>query len=129
PETHHVTAYIDGPLERLAPWKPDPFTPAAMLHTDAPFRQLTGRETGETLFHLDIAVRLLARGPRGLRDFTSRWYEAVACRLQMGAFLVESEKLLERGRELLPNDPRVLHESGVTPELLTSASNHPRSHR
>src|SRR5437867_3447933 len=128
-EIEHVIAYIDGPLDPLAPWKPDRFKAAAMLHTDAAFRQLTGRETGETLFHLDIAVRLLARGPRGLRDFTSRWYEAVACRLQMGAFLVESEKLLERGRQLLPNDPRVLHESGVTAELLTSASNHPGSQR
>jgi tetratricopeptide (TPR) repeat protein len=123
-ELDDVLAKVDGPFDQLSPWKPEYLTAAAMLHTDVALRQLKDRDAGETLYHIEHASRLLTRRRDRLRDFESRWYQAVAQRLRLGGFLLQTERLLETARQRVPDDPRILHESGITAEQITAASDY-----
>lgn len=127
-ELDDVLGRVDTPLDQLSPWKPEYLKAAAMLHTDVALRQLQGVDAGETLYHVDHASRLLTRRRDQLRDFESRWYQAIAQRLRLGGFMLQSERLLETARQRLPDDPRVLHESGITAEQITAGSDYPGGH-
>jgi tetratricopeptide (TPR) repeat protein len=101
------------------PWTNEQFKAAAMLHTDAAMERLYEDEP-RVGFELNLAGRLLEKGPPELLEFTREWYSAVARRLRGVVLFTIAERLLEDGRTRLPNDPVVLFESGLLHEQIAS---------
>lgn len=118
-----VLAVVDG-IERsgdpLRPWEPARFAAAAWMHTDAALRCIAGGDRDGVSVQLDAATRVLHSGGDRTTAVARRWYFAVVRHLRDRQWLATAEKLLELGRERMPEDPVVLRESGMLAEFLAT---------
>ena len=111
-----AVALIGTPLDPTRPWPPDFFRSAVIVHTNAAIKCLDGQGAEAALFHLTIAGGLLQRGGRALGAFASRWVFAASRFMRGHGRILDAEGLLEIGRDIVPDDPIVLYESGLLQE-------------
>jgi tetratricopeptide (TPR) repeat protein len=119
-----VAKACDKGLDKNDPWDARRYAAAVMMHTDAAF-QISRQAAGQTSFlHLDVATQHLARGRAfkraGVQEWARRWYVAVARCLRDRNAPYQAQKLLQLGRERLPQDAVVLAESGSLDELIAT---------
>lgn len=118
--TEHVLGLIGRPDSRE--WTASDIKAAAVLHTTAAIRLLTGNREEASVFHLGAAGRILQWGGPDVNPFASRWYVAIARLLRDQLRGEVALELLRLGRERLRDDPAVLFESGALAELLAAQS-------
>ena len=118
--TEHVVGLTGRPGS--GEWTASDGKAAALLHTAAAIRLLTENREETSVFHLDVAGRILQRGGLDVNAFASRWYVAIARLLRDQLRGEVALELLRLGRERLRDNPSVLFESGALAELLAAQS-------
>lgn len=130
---------INSPYDGTRPWPVKEVKAAALMHLEAVARLL--REQGNRNDNTDVTVQLdlgsrvlvrgivpflqqtdpeLARQRADIRAFSSRWYVATSRLLRDRTGFSAELDFLALGRERLPGDAAVLHESGTTEELIAT---------
>jgi tetratricopeptide (TPR) repeat protein len=117
---HGIVNAIETALDDVRPWEESRFAAAVMIYTDAAIRLIDESDSDRALVFLDAATQLLHKARPRLQRFSGAWGFALARLLRNRGWITVEEWFLDLGRERLPEDSRLLDESGELQELLAT---------
>ncbi len=121
-DAHVIIEQADAKCDPLKPWTDAEYRAAAMLAADAAERLLDSANVTLAMTQFEFGGMLFRKAGARLFPFASRWFEAAAVSLRWDVFLGEADAVLSTARQLIPRDPRIVYQSGVTAAFLTIAN-------